>query len=1109
MDFQFHVGDSKTQTNETSTTTSFILQDDDVGANSLSGRADQFSVDVFTDPIYGTPVFKTVGGESMCPWEPGTVPREGVGMQVSPQAQVDILPSDAAVFQLTLGNTSLTHEAQLYKLSVLHESNPNGAIIKINGVPIEDGIVVEVPGELTNNSVNVTMTVERGPVAYDYEGLKIKLASLCDDFSDGPEGTVFHETKSFDVHFIPPCSEIAINEPGNNWIINEGSGNKLELILSGFNLSDPNLEKIVIERASVTQPQNGANSETGELSVGTERNTEHYKNKEYLRNINIGNSRFLDITAPYKYVSSVNSDNDKIAEITWIEAVVLDVDTLVNKPTLKVKWDVSQLQDGLYKIRAKTVCRLQQYGYSQELSGLIDRTPPVLLGSPEPADGVLDPNDQIIISFSEKIKQLNAYNDSIRFINKENETSIAFSWAVNDNKLFITPEVDNKFIENALTKIEMSGIQDLDGNKIKLKIIFEFSVDRNPLLWEERNIEYTLYKSSSNKIKTRIVNRGSQTYDFEIKNLPQWLTAFPAQNSVVSAGSKEIEFTLDRNMNFGVYSAELIASTLNGDEPLRFEVRVMADPPGWNVSIGQYQYTMNIAAELYIGGEQSEDKFDMVSAFVGQECRGIAGIKEILFDDQTNKYLILLTVYSDNLSGDDVQLRVWDALEGIEYAITIESFQFQNNTVHGTVRSPLALHATDDIFQRRDVKSGWTWVSYNVVRQSTELSGYLSPFMKIAEGDLVKNQTGFIQYSVQDGWVGSLIDVDLTNGYMVYLSHPNLMETYGAPADPFKYPVQINSGWNLIGYLPQLTLPLDEALSSFSGGFASDDFVKSQTEFAFYVEGTGWLGSLTHMKKSSAYFMKTTNSGALVYPRELGTTLAKSDSRSLVEAVSISDSAGWSVNPSDFQYNMTVTAQINIGDSLQKSGNFVLGAFIDGEVRGVASPTLIQGVPYFFLMVYDSLYSGSDVEFKFYDVSEKTVSELAAQINFGANEIVGNLSNPMIFNDVVLGVYDDGYIPEEYSLSQNYPNPFNPSSKIEFGLPENSNVTLSVFNILGEEVARLVDGELNAGYHIVTWKGTSENGQRLSSGIYFYKITSTALSGTRQFSEVKKMIMLK
>ncbi|MDH3268073.1 MAG: T9SS type A sorting domain-containing protein [Ignavibacteria bacterium] len=93
--------------------------------------------------------------------------------------------------------------------------------------------------------------------------------------------------------------------------------------------------------------------------------------------------------------------------------------------------------------------------------------------------------------------------------------------------------------------------------------------------------------------------------------------------------------------------------------------------------------------------------------------------------------------------------------------------------------------------------------------------------------------------------------------------------------------------------------------------------------------------------------------------------------------------------------------------------------------------------------------------------------------------------------------------PAEFSLDQNYPNPFNPSTKITFSLAVNSKVSLKVFDVLGQEVASLVNQDLTAGVHNYDFNAIDFN-----SGVYFYRIEANGIDGTN-FTNVKKMILLK
>ena len=89
-------------------------------------------------------------------------------------------------------------------------------------------------------------------------------------------------------------------------------------------------------------------------------------------------------------------------------------------------------------------------------------------------------------------------------------------------------------------------------------------------------------------------------------------------------------------------------------------------------------------------------------------------------------------------------------------------------------------------------------------------------------------------------------------------------------------------------------------------------------------------------------------------------------------------------------------------------------------------------------------------------------------------------------------------LPKEYNLFQNYPNPFNPETNIQFDLPKEGLVTLKVYDILGREVKNIVNEFKQAGSYIVSF-----DGNRLSSGIYFYRLESG------NFVQVRRMVLIK
>jgi len=97
-------------------------------------------------------------------------------------------------------------------------------------------------------------------------------------------------------------------------------------------------------------------------------------------------------------------------------------------------------------------------------------------------------------------------------------------------------------------------------------------------------------------------------------------------------------------------------------------------------------------------------------------------------------------------------------------------------------------------------------------------------------------------------------------------------------------------------------------------------------------------------------------------------------------------------------------------------------------------------------------------------------------------------------------------IPDHYCLEQNYPNPFNPSTVIRYGLPNDSEVSITIYNVLGEEVAKIFNGAQGAGYHEISF-----NAATLTSGMYIYKINAVDNSSNRaiSFTQTKKMLLVK
>ena len=117
---------------------------------------------------------------------------------------------------------------------------------------------------------------------------------------------------------------------------------------------------------------------------------------------------------------------------------------------------------------------------------------------------------------------------------------------------------------------------------------------------------------------------------------------------------------------------------------------------------------------------------------------------------------------------------------------------------------------------------------------------------------------------------------------------------------------------------------------------------------------------------------------------------------------------------------------------------------------------------------------------------------------YDEGEIYIDLYAQRLFDYASAGDKPPHGVPREYALYQNYPNPFNPVTTIAFDLPQATEIELKVFNLLGREVATLVDQSLDAGAHHVNFDASA-----LPSGLYFYRLEA----GT--FAQTRKLVLLK
>jgi hypothetical protein len=100
-------------------------------------------------------------------------------------------------------------------------------------------------------------------------------------------------------------------------------------------------------------------------------------------------------------------------------------------------------------------------------------------------------------------------------------------------------------------------------------------------------------------------------------------------------------------------------------------------------------------------------------------------------------------------------------------------------------------------------------------------------------------------------------------------------------------------------------------------------------------------------------------------------------------------------------------------------------------------------------------------------------------------------------------------LPLQYAFPQNFPNPFSTSTSIRFDLPERSQVSLVVYDVMGRVVANLVDGPVDAGFHVTEWSGRSREGYPAAAGVYFVRMSAASLGGSGGLRSDRRIILVK
>lgn len=648
------------------------------------------------------------------------------------------------------------------------------------------------------------------------------------------------------------------------------------------------------------------------------------------------------------------------------------------------------------------------------------------------------------------------------------ESKLLYDFVVNNDALIINLKEPYERIEKTIVKFTVDGVRDKNGNEILSPITWSAFIDRNQLKWSDRALTVVKKLNEEKTIRVKALNNGGSIEHFTVENLPSWLEAEPASGTIDPTASEDVVLTIDPSLNIGTYDETLY---LRGDnnvvEALQLTVKVEGEKPDWTVNAADFKYNMSVFGKLYINKVYSSDDEDMLAAFSGGKCVGVCNNR---YYKQNDMYYAMLTVYSNEVSSDNLEFRIWDASTGQTYIAESEKpISFENNAVVGSPLQPVLFTAKDYRVQNITLNEGWTWISTNIASDKLSDLNKLLADGKWTSDDQVKNeQYGFASWTKRNGWMGQLTAIDNDQMYLVHSSQPQSLHISGPAVDPTSHKLTIRGAkadgtarWNYISYLPSDNFTLKEALAGYDA--KEGDIVKSQTQMAMYSGNLGWIGSLTYMENGKGYMLQrqSQDDAQLQYPSKTSVGRKAKAVKSAYEPTAY------------FPYSANMTAVVEVeGVELQQGDRLV--SYVAGEPRGYAEAiALPDGRTVFMLTIGGDKPEAVDVTV---ERDGDVVAKAPSAVSYAANSNVGTLSEPMRIS--FLGTEGGLYI---------YPSPFYSQLKIRAIVDRDAYTDVYVSDMSGKRIVAWND--CNAGGNVdITWNA----GNSVPAGVY---IVSIAVDG--------------
>jgi len=555
--------------------------------------------------------------------------------------------------------------------------------------------------------------------------------------------------------------------------------------------------------------------------------------------------------------------------------------------------------------------------------------------------------------------------------------NVQFEFVASDRQITVLLTEQPYKIEGCNIYITAREVSDLNGN-LSQPITWGVYVQQNNLKWQDDAIDVSKQGGNEQTFTATIENKGSETEVWSLSGLPTWLTASTEAGTLQPLGKQTLTFTVAAGLPIGSYETTIYLTGMqNINDPLFVNVTSEGDVPNWVAKTDKN--TMTVLAQLEIDGVLSTDPKDMLAAFRGTECVGVASP---MYFSRYDSYFVLMNIYGDD--SYNLTYKAYDASTGTVYSSVSPSDELANKFVPdrtvGTSSNPVIMTPQDKIEQVIAVEGdSWKWFSlYAQPEGITPDEVFAYAINKKAVNTIVGREQTWTPRA------NSLSSFQYDQMYKVYANGAFSQTMVGASINPANIDITLHKGWNWIGYPVQ-------ASNSLSAAFADadpqeGDQVKSQSGFSLYTGGD-WIGTLTALVPGEGYMYQSTDSKdkTFHYP-----TPAMTNRRGAVASTS-------DVLKLTTQNNMTMIAVVMDGEQLVDDAQ--VSVFAGSELRGRSTAAVLDGKHFL------TIGGNSQAEMLTFEVTtaDGTNHQLAGNGLFNANAQLGSMQHPYVLqlNDII------------------------------------------------------------------------------------------------------------